>query len=359
MANYVPSLTSLQITMVERKRGSKQMDGTVGPEKISSDILTKLGSLTEANRESHLLHPDADCGSGYSQTHSAGSSPYGELYSQTTPYAYHSFGQFQDYQYHPETTSVPSSNGVQRELAAQLADMQGGSLRHRTAAAQDLADVVSQVNQVGLAPDLKLQNIDDSSHLHIVNSQGGEGHSAITIDLSSGTISDESGRQYVATQNRGLVDFVPKAPVELKLPQKSEAAYDGADNLTRLTLPDKTVLTRQADGQSYAITGPNGDSIGTASKLAVNNDTISYSYASQKDGSTNFVVVKGDQMLSINEFGKIFAKPANADTVPIPVVNKQLYGAAYRELLAVANSRGLKLAPPDLGIPPSLKPTVL
>ncbi len=333
------------------------MDGTVGPEKISSDILTKLGTLTEANRENHLLHPDADCAPVYYQQPT--SLPYNDQISRTSPYADHTLGQFRDYEYRPATASVPSSNGVQRELAAQLADMQGGSLRHRTAAAQDLSDVVSQVNQFGLAPELKLQNIDDSSHLHITNSQGGEGHSAITIDLNSGTISDESGRQYVATQNKGLVDFVPKAPVDLKLPQNSEAAYDGADSLTRLTLPDKTVLTRQADGQSYAITGPSGDSIGTASKLSVNNDTISYSYASQKDGGTNFVVVKGDEMVSINEAGKIFAKPANADTDPIPVVNKQLYGAAYRELLTVAQSRGLNLPPPDLGIPPGPKPTVL
>jgi hypothetical protein len=309
------------------------MDNAAGPEKISADILTKLGSLNESDRENHLTHPNG-FSSGYSQAPSQ------------SPYSYHpgyslDFSSNRDYG--SDGYAASDSNAVQRELASQLADMRGSSLRHRGAAVEDLAEVVTKVNEVGLAPDLKLEQINSASNLTISNAHAERGHQKINIDLSSGTISDESGQHYVATQNKGLVDFVPKKPVEVKLDKLGMGEFDSNDQLTRLTLPDQTVLTRQ-DGQqsSFAITGPKGDARGTALAPVVNGDELSY--ISAENGQ--FVLLRNNKMLSMDKLGKIYAKDQSADGDPLPILNQSMYLQAYQYLAVVGNQRGIHVPPP-------------
>jgi len=299
-----------------------------GPEQLATDLLNRVGSDTEAQRAQHLLHSD-------SQPSPYGSQPF-SAYNQVVPSEY---GRGDNAVLPKEHNVVPldgQSNGglLSLELDSEFANLHGGSLRHRKAAAQDLEEAVAKVNSGNLAPGLTLEPLTDASHLKFTNQLGLPGHKSLSLDLASGTISDESNQQYVVKTEGGRLDFVAKGALHLDTPSKVSLDFDEKDQIKSVKLPDKTGLRRETDN-IFTILDAEGNPTGMATTVVTKENFVGYLEVGTKSAPVFVLHQNGATYEHDLETGRVYRTDKEPGT-RIILSGQEFYLAA--QLLQIAET---------------------
>ena len=237
-------------------------NGPAGPEQISNDLFNQVGRFDEEARIHRIIAPAKRYVSMPGYSPGAGATDPNSDCNPTFPCF-------------PFPESTQHAPILQQELLDQLRDYYGGSSRHRAAAAKDLADVVTQVNDTVLASGLKLEPIKKAGELTISSNRGPGGHSTLTINLDTGVISDQTGAHYLAKDQQGRLDFVPEEALAINLTSGTKHLFDEKDNLTDVNLPDGSRLKR-IDSESYQIFDSAGKPNGVATSLKYDCDSTTY-----------------------------------------------------------------------------------
>ena len=328
---------------------------TEAPEKIAVDLVGAVGKLTEAAREARLpggAKPGNEGAANYYPNQWAGAEPYPSQ-------GFSHFPSNQAYEYGHGTLPTTS---VEDELQSQLDALNGTSIRHRKAAAEDLDDVVSKVNSGTLDDGFKLGAIDSSSKLHIQNAKGGPDHSDLTIDLDTGVISDQSKTRYVAKEDHGRVGFAPSEPVTVKSSDNIVATFDAKDQPTKFVLPDGTTLSQDVTPVSryspptFTVSDASGKPIGSAQNVNYDGRNLIY----KTDNGQTLVAVGGNRMVIENLVtGEMRSKIASEPGIALPSSDPRQQMADAELLTRGARSMGITATPPRLNFPNPIRNDLL